>query len=86
MQQRIIVPYNARSEVSTSWTQAYKRFLRSRDESLTLKIAPLALLGLLPLDIISNIVPLVGELDDIGFLIALVIVAGRTYNRVRKYR
>lgn len=58
----------------------------SRDESLLLKAAPLALVGLLPVDVLSNIVPVVGELDDLGFIIAILVIAAKTGYRVRKYR
>ena len=70
----------------SSWTRAYLRFLVSRDESALLKIAPLALAGLLPVDVLSNIVPVVGELDDIGFFIAFIVVVVRTLHRVNRYR
>jgi uncharacterized membrane protein YkvA (DUF1232 family) len=65
---------------------AYLRFLLSRDESMVLKIAPLALVGVLPVDLLSNIVPVVGELDDLSYLIAIAVIAIRTVQRVRKYR
>jgi hypothetical protein len=83
------MPLNSSQPVSagkSSWSRAYLRFLMSRDESLLLKVAPLALVGLLPVDVLSNIVPLVGELDDLGFIIALAVITGRTVYRVRKYR
>jgi uncharacterized membrane protein YkvA (DUF1232 family) len=70
----------------SSWSRAYLRFLISRDESALLKVAPLALVGILPLDVLSNIVPIVGELDDIGYIIALAVIIARTLSRVRKYR
>jgi hypothetical protein len=66
--------------------RAYLRFLLSRDESVLLKAAPLALVGALPIDLLSNIVPVVGELDDLGYIIVIVVVTLRTLNRVNKYR
>jgi len=81
-----MVPYEARPQVKLSWSKAYMRFLLSSDESLMLKIAPLAMLGILPFDIISNIVPLLGELDDLGYLIALAFIIVKTADRVRRYR
>jgi uncharacterized membrane protein YkvA (DUF1232 family) len=77
---------SATDSVRTSWAKAYVRFLLSTNENLLLKVAPLALLGLLPLDILSNLVPVVGEMDDFGFIIALAVVAARTLTRVRRYR
>lgn len=70
----------------SSWSKAYFRFLRSKDESVVLKIAPLALAGILPLDILSNIIPVVGELDDLGYIILLVAVVFKTLKQVNKYR
>jgi len=81
-----LAPTGSSGQTKSSWTRAYLRFLTSKDESLMLKVAPLALAGLLPVDILSNIVPVVGELDDIGFLVVLIVVAIRTGNRVRRYR
>ena len=81
-----LAPAGPSGQAKASWTRAYLRFLISRNESLMLKVAPLALAGLLPVDILSNIVPVVGELDDVGFLVVLIVVAVRTGNRVRKYR
>ncbi len=72
--------------VKISWPKAYLRFLLSKDESVVLKIAPLALAGILPLDILSNIIPFVGELDDLGYIILLVVVAFKTLKQVNKYR
>ncbi|HEY4160758.1 MAG TPA: hypothetical protein VGM08_01725 [Candidatus Saccharimonadales bacterium] len=58
----------------------------SRDESAALKVAPLALVGVLPADILTNLIPVIGELDDVWFTIAIVIIAVRTIQRVRQYR
>lgn len=77
---------NPAGRAHVSWANAYLRFLFSRDESVALKIAPLALVGLLPVDILSNIIPAVGELDDVGFLIAMAVIVSRTFSRVRRYR
>ena len=71
---------------SSSWAKAYLRFLRSRDESVVLKVAPLALVGVLPIDMLSNLIPFVGEIDDVGFIVILAVVASRTAWRVHKYR
>jgi uncharacterized membrane protein YkvA (DUF1232 family) len=69
-----------------SWPKAYMRFLLSKDESIVLKVAPLALAGILPFDILSNIIPLVGELDDLGYIIMLTVVTYKTLKQVNKYR
>ena len=70
----------------SSWSKAYMRFLMSKDESVVLKIAPLALAGVLPFDILSNLIPLVGELDDLGYIIMLTFVVFKTLKQVNKYR
>jgi uncharacterized membrane protein YkvA (DUF1232 family) len=72
--------------LKASWAKAYLRFLVSRDESAALKVAPLALVGVLPADILTNLIPVIGELDDVWFTIAIVIIAVRTIQRVRQYR
>ena len=69
-----------------SWPKAYLKFLLSKDESVILKIAPLALAGILPLDVLSNLIPLVGELDDLGYIILLAAVVIKTLKQVNKYR
>lgn len=74
------------SSLKASWAKAYLRFLLSRDENAVLKIAPLALIGVLPLDVLSNVVPVIGELDDVWFTIVVTIIAARTIQRVREYR
>jgi len=84
--QQNVIRYRESVQPKASWSKAYKRFLLSGHESLLLKVAPLAMIGILPFDIISNLVPVIGELDDIGFIIVLAVVAFRTYERVRKYR
>jgi uncharacterized membrane protein YkvA (DUF1232 family) len=70
----------------SSWIRAYLRFLGSRDESVMLKAAPLALMGVLPIDIVSNLIPFVGEVDDLGIIVIFAVVVSRTVWRVRKYR
>ena len=69
-----------------SWPQAYKAFLLNRHESFFLKLAPIALLVGSPEIIASNIIPVVGELVDVGGLTLAMVVAVRTYNAVKKYR
>ncbi|MDL2341950.1 MAG: hypothetical protein QFB87_02650 [Patescibacteria group bacterium] len=69
-----------------TWMQAYQAFLFSRDESLLLKIAPLALLAGSPEIIASNLIPVVGEVADIGGVTLATVVAIRTVHAVRKYR
>ena len=68
-----------------SWPQAYKAFLLNRHESIILKLAPIALLVGSPEVIASNIIPVVGELVDVGGLTLAMVVAVRTYNAVKKY-
>lgn len=68
------------------WFQAYVRFLVSRDESLVLKVAPLALIGVLPMDIVSNIIPGIGLLDDAGYILIAIAVLFKTLARVNYHR
>ncbi len=70
----------------SSWLKAYAKFLLSKDESVLLKIAPLALAGILPFEILSNLIPLVGELDDLGYVIMLSFVIYKTLKQLNKYR
>lgn len=70
----------------SGWFAAYKQFLLSKDESVTLKLAPLALAGILPPEILTNAIPVLGLVDDIGFIIATVIVIVKTRQRVKRYR
>lgn len=51
-----------------------------------LKVAPLALIGILPVDVLSNLVPVIGELDDVWFTIVAAVIIARTIQRVRQYR
>lgn len=70
---------------SRSWGGAYLSFLRSRDENLILKIAPLLLVIGSPELILSNLLPFVGEALDIGTFGLTVLVAVLTLRAVRKY-
>lgn len=69
-----------------TWGEAYRQFLMSRDESLILKVAPLLLLFGAPEILMSNLVPVVGEVADVGTFGLFVIVALRTVAAVRKYK
>lgn len=69
-----------------SWMMAYRSFLMSRDENMMLKIAPFALLLGSPEIIISNLIPVVGEVVDVGSITLSLVVAYKTYNAVKKYR
>ena len=69
-----------------SWPAAYKAFILDRHASFLLKIAPIAILIGSPEIIVSNIVPVVGEIADVGGLTLTAIVAFRTLAAVRKYR
>lgn len=75
-----------RSATGRTWPAAYKAFLLNRDESLALKLAPLALLAGSPELIASNLIPVVGEVLDLGGLTLVSVVALRTFSAVRKYR
>lgn len=71
---------------STGWLSAYQAFLLSRHEPMTLKLAPLALLGYLPINILDEFIPVIGWLDDIPYALLVGIVIFNTARRVRKYR
>ncbi len=73
-------------ESHNSWGVAYKRFLLSADESLFLKIAPLFLLLGSPEILISNLIPVVGEVVDLSALSLAILVVLRTWHSTRKYR
>ncbi|CAN5431421.1 hypothetical protein BH10PAT3_BH10PAT3_0690 [soil metagenome] len=77
---------SSQAQTRRSWASAYKSFLISREESLILKIAPLILLFGSPEIIASNIIPVVGEIIDIGSFGIVVTVAYKTIKSVRKYR
>lgn len=68
------------------WLGAYRRFLLSRRENLLLKVAPLALVGVLPPELLSNLIPGIGLLDDLGYLILAAFVIYKTVSRVNAYR
>jgi uncharacterized membrane protein YkvA (DUF1232 family) len=69
-----------------SWTKAYFRFLKSPDESLLLKVAPLVIIGVIPADLLSNIIPVLGIIDDVGLSGVGIFTILRIVFRVRKYR
>jgi uncharacterized membrane protein YkvA (DUF1232 family) len=69
-----------------SWPQAYVKFLKSPRESLLLKIAPLVIMGIIPADLISNLIPVIGIVDDVGLSGIGIVVIVRTMWRVRIYR
>lgn len=73
-------------DVTHGWFHAYLRFLTSKDESFVLKVAPLALMGVMPIDVISNIIPGIGLLDDAGYMVIAVAVLFKTLARVNFYR
>lgn len=72
--------------IMQGWLRAYIRFLTSKDESFVLKIAPLALMGVMPIDVISNLIPGIGLLDDAGYIVIAVTVLFKTLARVNYYR
>jgi len=80
------VDHSSAGSTKASWGRAYLRFLAAKDERLLLKVAPLALLGVLPIDTLSNLIPVLGFFDDAGYLIATLVVVSRTITRVHKYR
>jgi len=74
------------NDALSGWIRAYVRFLASKDESLVLKVAPLALVGVMPIDVVSNIIPGLGLLDDSGYMLIAVAVLFKTLVRVNHYR
>lgn len=88
----ILLPMNShhtqivsRSAAST-WGKAYKAFLLSHNENLVLKIAPLLILIGTPEILASNLIPIVGELADVGDFSLLLLVVVRTFQAVQKYK
>ncbi len=65
---------------------AYMLFLQSRTESRLLRFAPFILLGYLPIDIVDEVIPFFGFLDDIPYIILWPIVIVLTWRRVQRYR
>lgn len=74
------------SSSAHSWFQAYLTFLKSRDENLILKAAPVLLIVGSPEVLVSNLLPFVGETLDIGTFGLTALVLYRTFRAVRKYR
>jgi hypothetical protein len=74
------------STSTLSWPQAYKAFLLDKDESILLKVAPLAVVLGAPEIIVSNVIPIFGEFIDVGGITLTSIMAFRTYLAVRKHR
>lgn len=81
-----IVHSSSAHHIARSWPSAYLAFLKSRDESLILKAAPIILIFGSPEVIVSNLIPIVGEALDIGTFGVAVLVIGLTARAVRKYR
>lgn len=71
---------------ANGWGKAYLAFLKSRNENLILKIAPLLLLFGSPEIVLSNIIPIAGEVIDVGGVSLTLLVLVRTFMAVRKYR
>jgi hypothetical protein len=70
-----------------SWIDAYKLFLKSREESFGLKILPLVAAGLVPAALADDVLlPFIGFIDDIPTSLFVAFVAWRTWRRVRLYR
>lgn len=78
-------PSTSNSPARRSWGKAYLKFLMSPEESLVLKIAPLALVIGAPEVIVSNFLPVVGELTDLGELVLWGMVIARTARAVRRH-
>lgn len=88
MQQRAVID-NVQvrpSDAKARWLTAYRRFLLSRNEPLLLKIAPLVLVGILPPDILTNLIPGIGFLDDAGYVVLVAYTVYQTITRVNRYR
>ena len=76
----------ASQDATLSWPQAYFEFLKSPRESILLKIAPLVMMGLLPVDLVSNLLPVIGIADDVGLSGLGIVVIIKTISRVHQYR
>jgi hypothetical protein len=83
----VIVHEPNQTTVQRSWSEAYLKFLSSGRENIFLKIAPLALVGIIPLSILDDVLlPIIGVADDIPTSILVAAIVALTWNRVRKYR
>jgi hypothetical protein len=78
--------HHAQGTHQRSWLSAYGKFLLSSQESLILKIAPLAFLIGAPELIASEFLPIIGEISDIGAIVVAAIVVVRTMRAVSRYR
>lgn len=85
MQNQIIPTTSTTSPARRSWAQAYFKFLLSPKENLVLKVAPIFLLLGAPEVIVSNFLPVVGEVTDLGALVLWAIVITRTVRAVRRH-
>lgn len=78
--------FSYKPQTKHSWPQAYKDFLLSKDESMLLKIAPLLLILSTPEAVAALLIPVIGEIIDLGGLSMTLFVAYKTANAVQKYR
>lgn len=69
-----------------SYFAAYRSFLFDKDELLFLKIAPLLLIIGSPEIVLSNLIPVVGELLDVGGLTVTMIVVFKTLQGIKRHR
>jgi hypothetical protein len=86
MRDIIIKPAELRAEPK-SWTDAYRAFLKSRDESFGLKVLPLALMGIVPIALANDVLlPFIGVIDNIPTSLLVLFTVWRTWTRVKTYR
>lgn len=70
-----------------SWGEAYKLFLKSPRELLSVKLLPLIALGIVPLSVASDLLlPFVGVIDNIPTSLFVMFTIFQTWRRVRTYR
>lgn len=68
------------------WMKGYGRFLTDRHESALLKLAPLAMAAGFGEVVASNLLPVVGEVEDVGAVAVAALVAVKTFSAIRRHR
>jgi uncharacterized membrane protein YkvA (DUF1232 family) len=68
------------------WMTAFVRFLRDRDASIAGKLLVVGAIAyvVMPLDLVPDVIPVVGWLDDLGVAAIALAYAARTLARYRE--
>jgi hypothetical protein len=66
---------------------AYIRFLSDPLESTTLKVLPLVVTGVVPVEEADDLlIPIIGQLDGYGLMVVALVGSWKTYKAVRRHR